>query len=429
MASSLTTFAPFLKNFYNPGQVASLTNKNRIFYAKVRKLEASGTPWVTPVIYANSQGLSSGLANAQSVAGTSVGGTLQGKQWQSAFGDYSGSVSIGDKIIAASRDNLGAFFRDRTAEIDRLYEQFADIMGNYFIGAPGHSVTPGGFTISTGVCTLAQPDDIAYVNVGMQVVASAGNGDTSSDTLLGSGSIGYVFAVNMNAGTFTVATSAVLAAAGTAGTPASWTGTMFAFRLGDFGATGATGFVRIVLGLGAWVPAADPTSTTFENVDRTVALTELSGVRLTSAEVTGANNEQRIKRLVARMVGRAHSPPPTDIFLHPEKWQDLADSLESRGNRPLDETVAGFNFSKINLRTAGGQVNVWSDRFCPFNACFAVNFDYIEARSYTGFPATINQDGTDLLRATASNDYEYRITCYPAFQVKAPGFQGRTTMA
>jgi hypothetical protein len=431
-ASSMTTFAPFIKNYYNPGQVVALTIKNRIFYAKVKKSLGSGDLWVTPVIYANPQGLSATLANAQTVA-TSVtgGGSLQGKKWTSAFGDYSGVVDIGDKVIAASRDNVGAFFKNQTAEIDRLYEGFGDVMGNYFIGDAGHSVTPGTFTISTGVCTCLQPDDIIFVYVGSQLQASAGSGVTSSDTLLGAGSIGYVFAVNKNAGTFTVATSAANAAAATAGTPGSWTSTMYAFRLGDFGATAAAGFTRIVLGLGAWVPAADPTGgVTFENIDRTnIAVTELSGVRMTATEIGGLNNEARLKRLCARMAGRAAAPPPTDIFLHPEKWQDLADSLESRGNRPLGEKIAGFNFQKITIATAAGMVDVWADRFCTFNAAFAVNFDYIEAKSYTGFPGVINQDGTDLLRLNASNDYEYRLTCYPAFQVKAPGFQGRVAMA
>ncbi len=432
MASSLTTFAPFLKNYYNPGQVTALTIKNRIFYAKTKKTSGSGDLWVTPVIYANPQGVSSTLANAQTVATSAGGGgNLQGKKWTSAFGDYSAVVDIGDKVIAASRDNIGAFFKNQTAEIDRLYESFGDVMGNYFIGDQGHSVTPGTFTISTGVCTLSQPDDAVFIYVGMQLQASAGSGVASTDTLLGSGSVGYVYAVNRNAGTFTVATSAANAAAATAGTPSGWTGTMYAFRLGDFGASGATGFTRILLGLGAWVPASDPSAgTPFENIDRgALDVTALSGVRLTSTEIAGANNEQRIKRLVARMSGRAAAPPPTDVFLHPEKWQDLADSLESRGNRPLGEKIAGFNFQKIELATSGGMVNVWADRFCTYNACFAVNFDYIEAKSYTGYPGVINQDGTDLLRLSASNDYEYRLTCYPAFQVKAPGFQGRVTMA
>src|SRR5258707_3157583 len=242
MASTLTTFAPFLKNFYNPGQVTALTYKNRIFYAKVKKTEGYGDLWVTPVIYANPQGGAAGLANAQTAATRAGGGgNIQGKKWTSAFGDYSYVVDIGDKVIAASRDNVGAFFKDRTAEIDRAYEGFADVMGNYFLGAPGHTVTPGSFTFSAGVCTCLQPDDTAYIYVGMILNASAGNGDTSSDTLLGSGSSGFVINVNQNAGTFTVSATS----GGSAGTPPGWAGPMFAFPQGDFGPAGAGGGHRI----------------------------------------------------------------------------------------------------------------------------------------------------------------------------------------
>lgn len=424
MASNLTTFAAFLKQYYNPGQVTALTIKNRVFYAKVKKSLSSGTPWVTPVIFANGQAGSATLANAQTVA-TGVSGNLQGKQWQSNFGDYSYVVDIGDKVIAASRDNVGAFFSNKTAEIDRAYEGFADVMGNYFLGAPGHSVTPGTFTYVAGTFTgtLLQPDDGVFLYVGMAIQVSVQSGDLVTDTLLAAGGTGFIVAINRNAGTFVVSTTA----GGAPANPANWTSvTYFAFRLGDFGGSAST---RIVLGLSAWVPAADPSATVFENVDRTADLTALSGVRLTAAEIAGQNNEQRLKRLVARMCGRAAAPPPTDIFCHPEKWQDIVENLESRGIRTLGEKVAGFNFQKIEMATAGGMVSVWSDRFCPFNAAFAVNFDYIEAKSYTGFPSTINQDGTDLLRLSASNDYEYRLTCYPAFQVKAPGFQGRVAMA
>lgn len=420
MASSLTTFDAFLKRYYNPGQVTAITNKDRPFYSKVKKTEGSGGLWVTPVIYANSQASSSTLANAQTVA-AATGGTLQGKQWTSVWGDYNAEVQIGDKVIAASKDNVGAFFENKKAEIDRMYEQFADTMSVYLIGDAGHSVTPGSFTISSGVCTLTNPDDIVNVLVSMQLQASANDGTSSGHTLLGAGTIGYVIAVNVNAGTFTVSATD----AGAAGTPGSWSGTMYAFRLGDFGGSGAT---RILLGLGAWVPASDPSATTFENVDRTTAITALSGVRLTSSEVSGVGIEQRIKKLVTRMVGRGMGPGPSDVFLNPEKWQALVDSLESRGTRPIDGSIAKFNYQRVQIAAGGKLVDVWSDRFCPIGTAFAVNMDYMELKSLDGFPKVVNGDGLTMLRKATTNDYEYRIATYPAFQVPAPGYQGRTAV-
>jgi len=421
MASTLTTFDPFLKRYYNPGQVAALVNKDRPFLAKVKKTMGSGILWVTPVIFANPQGLSADLVNAQLASNQAgAGGNLQGKQWQSTWGDYTGAVSIGDKVIAASRDNVGAFFENQKAEIDRLYEQFADIMGLYAIGNSGHSVTPSGFTISSGVCTLVVPDDIVNIQVGMILQASAADGSATSDTLIDP-SLGYVIAVNENTGVFTVSATS----GGAAGTPTNWTGTMFAFRNGDFGGSGAT---RIMLGLSAWVPAADPSATSYEGVVRTAGITALSGVRLTAAEIAGVGIEQRIKKLVTRMVGRAKGPGPSDVFLNPEKWQALADSLESRGTRPLDGKIGTFNYQKVQLAAGGKMVDIWADRFCPLGRAFAVNFDYIEMKTLSGFPAVVNGDGLTMLRKTTSNDYEHRLVSYPAFQVKAPGYQGTTAV-
>lgn len=421
MASSLTTFDAFLKDNYDKETVTALVNKDRPFLAKLKKSTGSGRRWIVPAIISNPQGHGALLSNAQTASNQTTGGTLQGVDWTINWGDYSSAVSIGDKVIAASKDNIGAFFEDKKAEIDRLYEQFADIMAAYAVGDQGHSVTPGTFTISTGVCTLSNPDDISLIEKGMIMNASANAGNSNSDTLLGSGSSGFVIATNRNAGTFTVSTTS----GGSAGTPSGWTGTMYGFRQGDFGGSGAT---RIMLGYRAWVPVSDPSSTTFEGLDRTVAMTELSGVRLTSAEIAGVNIEQRIKKLVTRMAGRGRGPGPTDIFLQHEKWQALADSLESRGIRPLDGKIGTFNYEKLQVTAGGKRVDIWADRFVAVNECLAPNMDYLELKTLDGFPKIVNGDGLTMLRASTTNDYEFRLASYPAFCARGPGFCGRTAV-
>lgn len=425
MPSTLTTFDPFLKENYDDAKINYLTCKDRPFLAKCKKTTGSGDIWITPVVFSNPQGLGATLVGAQtgSESGTTGGGNIQGKKWQIPWGDYSGSVSIGDKVIKASRDNVGAFFQDKTAEIDRLYEAFADTMSSYLLGDAGHSITPGTFTISTGVCTLVNADDIVNIEVGQLLQASANDGTSTGHALLGSGSIGYVFAVNSNAGTFTVAAAA---ASTTAATPTGWTGTMYGFRNTDFGG-GATPNV-ILSGLSAWIPAADPGATTFYSVDRTTSMQRLSGTRLTTAEVAGLGIEQRIKKLVTRMVGRGMGPGPTDIFLNPEKWQGLADSVESRGTRPLDGKIGTLNFQKLQIAMGGKMLDIWADRFVSPNVCWAVNMDVVELKTLDGFPGVINGDGMQMLRKTTSNDYEYRIQSYPAFAVKAPGWCGRVPL-
>jgi hypothetical protein len=421
MPSTLTTFDPFLKLQFDDEEVVRIVCKNRPSLAKFTagKKRGSGKLWIVPAVIGNPQGHGATLAKAQTGAAQTSGGNVVGKQWQIAWGDYDSNVQIGDKVIQASRDNVGAFFENETAEIKGLYDGFADTMAYYAISDSGRSLTPGTFTVhvSSGLCTLANPDDIVNIAVGQIVVVSANDGTDASHVIISASGVGYVVAINPNAGTFTVSTSS----GGAGATPANWTGTMYAFRDGDFGGSGAT---RIMLGLSAWVPLADPGATAFEGVVRTTSITALSGVRLTSTEIAGIGIEQRLKKLCTRMAGRAMGPGPTDIFLNPEKWQVLADSLEARGTRPLDGKIGVFNYQKIQIAAGGNLVDVWSDRFVPIGRAFAVNMDYVELRSLSGFPAVLNDDGMQMLRMVSANDYEMRLVAYPAFCVRAPGYCG-----
>lgn len=421
MASTLTTFDAFLKENYDDAEVVRIVCKERPTLAKLidpKPKLGSGDLWVVPAVISNPQGAAATLAKAQTASDqTGGGGNLKGIKWTIEWGNYAASVSVGDKVIQASRNNVGAFFENQKAEIDGLYNTFSDTMAAYVVGDVGHALTPGGFTESSGTCTLANPDDIVNIRVGQLLVVSAANGNTSTDTLIGSCGVGYVIAVNPNAGTFTVSATS----GGSAGTPANWTGTMYAFIDGDFGGSGAT---RILNGLGAWLPLSDPSATAFEGVVRTTSVTALSGVRLAAADVAGLGIEQRLKKLVTRMRGRALGPGPTDIILNPEKWQALADSLESRGTRPLNGQIGQFNFQKIQLAAGGKLVDVWSDPFVPVGRAYAINMDYVELRSLSGFPAVVNGDGLTMLRKSTSNDYEYRLVSYPGFVVRAPGYCG-----
>lgn len=418
-ASNLTQFDAFLKEDYTKDKIDDLSKKDRPLFGKVtREEDHSGDLYVHPVKVSNGQGLGATVAKAQQGAQQTSGGNLAGKKWQVLFGDYTGSIEIGDKVIRASRNNAGSFLRNRTEEIDGLYDEFGNTFSTYLYSNGGQSLTPGGgFTISSGVCTLANADDVVNIEVGQIMVVSANDGSSSAHILIASSAVGYVVAVNRNAGTFTVSATS----GGAAGTPTNWTGTMYGFRDGDFGGSGAN---RIILGLGAWIPSSDPTSTTFEGVDRTLDIARLSGVRLTTAEVASLNLEQRVKRLITRMRGRNFGPGPTDLFLNPERWQSLADSLESRGTREIGGD-ARFGYESIKVSAGGKKVEIWADPFCPYAVCFGLHMPSIKLAAYDKIPFVLNGDGLEMLRKTNSNDYEHRIQAYPAFCVPAPGYCGR----
>jgi len=417
MASTLAQFDAFLKDYYTKDKIDDLTKKDRPFFGMVtREEDLGGDQYVHPFIFQNPQGFGATLAKAQQGSQQGSGnGNLQGRKWKVAYGDYSASVEIGDKVIKASRSNVGAFLRDQETEINGLYNGFGDTFSTYLYGNGGQAL--GSFTISSGVCTLVNADDVVNFEVGQILVVSANDGSDSSHVLIASSAQGFVVSVDRNAGTFSVSATS----GGSVATPTNWTGTMYAFRDGDFGGSGAT---RILLGLGAWIPAAAPTSTTFENINRTVDSARMSGIRLTSAEIASVTLEQRLKRLVTRMRGRNFGPGPDAVFLNPEKWQNVADSLESRGYREIGAN-AEFGYENITFKAGGKTVKLYADPFCPIGTAFALKMDTVKLGGLSKIPEVVNGDGLEMLRKVASNDYEYRLVAYPAFVVAAPGFCGR----
>ena len=418
--STVATFDAFLKNNYGKAeriQKLLYTDFPFLGYCS-KKVGASGKRLIAPVLYGAPQGMSGTLANAQ-IAAAATGGSSQADDWVCSYGQYSAAITIEDKLMKLSASDMGAYLEAKKLEIDNLYIGWSQVWSAYLLGTKSRSL--GAFTENTGVCTLTNPDDIVYYSTGMLVQASAGNGSSTSDALLGSGSVGYVIGVNPNAGTFTVSASD----GGVAGTPGSWTGTMYAFRFGDFGGTSTPNVMFD--GFGDWCPSADPAATAFNGVARTKNITALSGVRLTAAEVAGLSTEQRIKRLVTRMAGRGFGPPEA-IFLNPEKWQDVADGLESRGVRDATGKDAAFGYETITVTAGGRKVAIYSDRFVPIGAIYATRKDAFQIHTPEAFPAIVNGDGLTMLRKATTNDYEFRLQAYPS-TLATPGYLGRTTAA
>lgn len=418
MASTLAQFDAFLKDYYTKDKIDDLTKKDRPFFGMVQREEdLGGDQYVHPFIFQNPQGFGATLAKAQQGSSQGSGnGNLQGRKWKVAYGDYSASVSIGDKVIKASRSNVGAFLRDQETEINGLYNGFGDTFSTYLYSNGGQSV--GQFSnITTGVITLTNADDVVNFEVGQILVVSVNDGSDPSHILVAGSAQGFVVNVDRNAGTLTVSATS----GGAAGTPTNWAANQFMFRDGDFGGSGAT---RILLGLGAWIPSAAPTTTTFENINRTIDSARMSGIRLTAAEIASVTLEQRLKRLVTRMRGRNFGPGPDAVFLNPEKWQNVADSLESRGYREIG-AEAEFGYENITFKAGGKTVKLYADPFCPIGTAFALKMDTVKLGGLSKIPEVVNGDGLEMLRAVSTNDYEYRLVAYPAFVVAAPGFCGR----
>lgn len=420
VGSTPTIIDSFLKDEFPEKDVPRLVNEGHIFLDGMNTSErGGGRQLIVPFIDANAQGLGATRADSITAASQPTGGNFQGSDWNIPWGDYFATVYIGDKAMAVSASDMTSFLRDKKEQVESLYRAWGDYFEALLLRDSGHSL--GTFTISTGVCTMTNVADIKNIERGMMLQASANDGTSTSHTLLGSGSIGYVWKVNYNTGVFTVATSTANATAGTAGTPSSWTGTMYAFRSSDFGGDTTPNFICDTFG--SWCPAADPTETSFRGVDRRVDVVRRAGVRLVAGDVAGLGIEDRIKMLLTKMgsVGR----PAKRVLIHDTQWLALANSYEARGQRPVDGKVGTGSYSSLKMATARGTVDIYGSPHMPVTSCYAYDPAAIKFKTVDGFPKVLNGDGLQMLRLATADTYEFRLVAYPAYYHKFPNAVGR----
>lgn len=417
MASTLSSFDAFLKQYYNPQKIENLTLCGKPFFAKIKKNEAIGgasAGWIVPILYVNPQGTATTLSAAQTAA-AGTGGNVQGVKWAITMGDYSGSVSIGDKVLMASRNNIAAFLEDRTTEIDGLYEQFSNNLAQYLWrnggGAIGQIASGG----TTATMTLATASDAFNFEVGQYLVASSGDGSSSGDAL-DAGST-YVTAVNRSTGVITV----------NAG-QAAWANNHYLFRQGDF--AGNVSQTSTMKGVDAFVTSSTSPGVLW-GVTRTTDVQRLSGCKIVAADIAGKGIEERIQLLGAYMAGRYRAMTASgtyECYMHPEDWQNLSISLQSRGLRSLTDDTTQFGFEYVEVLAGGKKLKVFADPYVVKGSAYILRMENWVLGSMGELIRTLNGDGLTMLRAVSSNDYEYRLQSYPAVSCNAPGYQGRVAL-
>lgn len=415
MAATLTSFDFGLKEYYTKDRVEKLMFSTRPFLARVAKsTDFVGDVMPVPVVQGAPQGISGTLADAQTSAGDSTGGQTLGKRFNLTVGELNGVVEIADKLIKASRNNLGAFFEAKTEEIDNLYEQGSDVLSQALWVGNGGIPIGRRASASTNVITLTNASDTFNFEVGMTVVASDATGEGGSDALR-SGST-TVASVQREAGTVTLTSAAGIT---------SFADNDYLFRLGTF--AGNTS-VSIFQGVSAFVYSSSSPPTLF-GMTRTSDPQRLAGCRVSATDVTGLSIGQRIELLGTRMSGRYKVPMGGLVgYLNPEDWTRLSIELRSKGIQNMADKDAKLGFMGLSVVAGGNTIECYADPFVPQGTAFVLKESTWKLWSMGDLFAPLNGDGLTMLRKAASNNYEYRLIGYPGLVTRAPGWNGRVSV-
>lgn len=400
--SNATALQAILKEYYGPQQVKVMVYRRNKWFAMIHKEEDwAGEVVPIPIVYGNPQGASRTFSKA--LANQTASQTAKFfMQWTQ---DYA-VVTITNLVQLASRNDAGAFLkavqREMNGGMKTAENRWA---GSLFRSSTG---TIGKGTISGGAITLADPMSVTQFEVGQVIEASASDGGAA----LGSPNFGFVCAVDRAASIVYVATTAGQVGVAAAGTPGSWTGTMFFRVSGDNNLS--------INGLADFIPTAAPGgSDSFNGVNRSSDPTRLAGVRW------NGTNQSIEEALVdaAALSSREDGNPELAITNH-TTFAALEKALGAKReyvNYEHDE-VPGIGFSGLRIHGADNEINIFADRSCPGKLVYGLDPDSWTLGSMKALPHILTElDGLNELRDPNNDATQIRIGGYGIKACDAPG--------
>lgn len=405
----MTTMADYifaLKEYYIINKPEESFYKNNPVLAlmpKVEKFEGKNLP--IPIVTSRPQGVSSTFSVAQANASQ---GTSGEEFLLTQIKEY-GITNIQNQLIQNTKSNMGAFLNAATKEVDFMYSNFSYRVGWKIFG-DGYGVMGQVGTITGAgpyVITLLNIRDIYKFAQGQFLYSSSAVSGTVPTNLM------QVTKINRGIGQITVALL----------TGAAPSVNHYIFTQGDYCSTLNTPIN--LMGLSGWIPDTDPTNTLFFNVDRTLAITELSGVRYNA---NGAPIEEAIVDLCTE-VYTTGTGFPTHVALNPLKWTELAKSQQTRVM--YDKARANLKdielyFETIKVMTPHGPVDVVADRNMPINKYYALQLEESIWTLYSNgaVPRSFDTDGQEMLRVANDDAIEVRAYAYFNLACHNPGANG-----
>jgi hypothetical protein len=389
-----------LKEQYPEGLDETLVMKNhKLLPLMKRRKDFYGRHLHVPIQYGKPQGRSKDFATAQA---NEYSSNFEGFDI-THVSDYGVGRLEGHVVDSAAGGDAAKFVDHLKNEIDGCLSTLGDTLAKEaYRGTGGARGVVG--SVSTTSLTLADPEDVVFFEVGMELQA---------DTVDGGGTV--------HVGTATI--TAINRDTGVLTSDSNWTSQItglaandYLFQQGDYDACAA--------GVAAWIPSTAPTATAFFGVDRSVDSERLGGIRFDGSSYTMDDVFIRAEARAARSNAKI-----THFFANPVDVADLKAVLEDR-KRVIDvETYYnGVGFKGIKICDGqAGEIPLISDPDCPVNRCYGLDMNCWTWATMGEAPRVIDSDGLQFERLATSDAYEVRTVARHNFYTQKPG--GHMTIA
>jgi len=393
-----------LKELYDGQVVENLVYADNPFLALVpKKTDFGGKYKPVPIITGVSQGRSATFSLAQTnQTAVSIQSFLITRE-----SDYS-IATIDNQTMLASRTDKMSFLEGAKLVVDGAMRSITNSLSSALFRSGTGSIGAIG-SISSGVITLSNANDVVQFEVNQTLQANATDGGTPRAAL------GYVIAVNRSAGTVTVSATGL---GGSAGSPSGWAAADYLLVQGDNNAK--------IKGLAAWLPATAPTSgDSFFGVDRSQDVTRLAGIRYDGSAQSIEESLIDSSSLLAREGGK-----PDVCITNFATYAALEKSLGSKVQYVDMKGPAEIAFRGIMVNGANSMIKVFPDRNCQPNKGYLLQMDTWTLNSLGDAPQILRYgDGLEMLRVSNADAGEVRIGYYANLATNAPGWNANVTFS
>lgn len=388
-----------LKELYDGQVVENLVYADNPFLAMVKKnTDFGGKYKPIPIITGVSQGRSATFSNAQ--------GNQSPVQIQSFLltrvQDYS-IATIDNQTMLASRTDKMSFLEGAKLVIDGAIRSCTNSAASALFRSGTGSIGQISGSLSAGVITLSNQNDIVQFEINMVLQANATDGGATPRAALG-----YVVAVNRSAGTLTVSATGL---GGAAGNPSGWGNGDYLLVQGDLN--------QKCSGLAAWLPFTAPTAgDNFYGVDRSVDTWRLGGGRYDGSSQSIEEALIDGSSLVAREGGK-----PKTCITNFASWGALEKSLGAKCVYIDHKGPAEIAFRGIRVHGANTTIDVFPDRNCQPNFGYLLDMSTWALESLNDVPSILRYgDGLEMLRVYNADAGEVRVGAYYNLRTNAPGW-------
>lgn len=315
--------------------------------------------------------------------------------------DYS-IATIDNQTMLASRTDKMAFLEGSKLVIDGAIRSCTNSTASGIFRSGTGSIGQISGSVSTGVITLSNTNDIVQFEVNMVLQANATDGGATPRAALG-----YVVAVNRSSGQLTVSTSM----GGAPASPSLWASGDYLLVQGDLNQKAS--------GLAAWLPTTAPTSSdNFYGVNRSVDTWRLGGGRYDGSAQSIEEALIDGSSLVAREGGK-----PKVGVTNFASWGALEKALGAKCVYIDHKGPAEIAFRGIRVHGANTTIDIFPDRNCQPNTAYLLQMDTWALEGLGDVPQILRYgDGLEMLRVYNADAGEVRVGAYYNLRTNAPGW-------